>query len=244
MQLIRALLDHTIAATTILQTDSDLAKQLATCRAKLAPDKIGKYGQLQEWQDDVDVPNNNHRHMSPLWGLFPGDEFTPNNPKIFNAAKLLLKWRGDGSTGWSYAWRIPLWARVYDGEFAYRQLSLQMAKRTFPNLFDKCGPFQVDGNFGATAGIAEMLLQSQLNRIDLLPALPAQWANGSVSGLCARGGFEVDMTWRGGQLTHATVRSKLGKPCKIRCGNQEIELTTVAGKSYEFDGQLKKQRVN
>src|SRR5580765_5949575 len=170
--------------------------------------------------------------MSPLWGLYPGAQFTPNDPKLFDAAKVLLRWRGDGSTGWSYAWRMPLWARAGDGEFAFRQLALQLGKRTFPNLFDKCGPFQVDGDFGACAGIAEMLLQSHVRdaktgvvEIDLLPALPRAWPRGSVSGLCARGGFEIDMTWDQGSLATATIRSKLGNPCKLKYRDQSADLT-------------------
>jgi alpha-L-fucosidase 2 len=249
MQLIRALFDSTIQASKILSVDQDFAEQLASIRARLAPDKIGKYGQLQEWQEDIDKPDNNHRHMSPLWGLYPGAEFTPENPSVLNAAKVLLKWRGDGSTGWSYAWRIPLWARAQDGEMCYRQLSLQLAKRTFSDLFDKCGPFQVDGNFGATAGIAEMLLQSHLHppgqpnviQIDLLPALPKAWPFGSVTGLCARGGFEVDMIWNNGLLISAVLRSKLGNSCLIHYAGHELPLQTTAGNSYQFDGQLRPQ---
>ena len=139
-QLIRALLEHTIAAAKILGTDKKFAAQLASIRDQLPPNQIGKYGQLQEWLDDIDRTNNNHRHMSPLWALFPGADITQARPKIFAAAKVLLKWRGDGSTGWSYAWRIPLWARVGDGDFAFRQLNLLLQKRTLPNLFDLCGP--------------------------------------------------------------------------------------------------------
>jgi alpha-L-fucosidase 2 len=247
MQLIRALFDSTIQASKILDIDQDFAARLVSIRTQLAPDKIGKYGQLQEWQDDVDKPNNNHRHMSPLWGLYPGAQFTPNDPRIFDAAQVLLKWRGDGSTGWSYAWRIPLWARAYNGDLAYRQLSLQLAKRTFANLFDKCGPFQVDGNFGATAGIAEMLLQSQLhptgrpdlNQIDLLPALPKAWPSGTVMGLCARGGFDVDMTWRNGALVSAVIHSKIGSPCLLKYAGHQLSLTTTAGNSYRVDAQLR-----
>ena len=241
MQLIRALFDATTESAEILNVDADVVKQIEETRAKLAPDKIGQYGQIQEWQEDKDQPNNNHRHMSPLWGLYPAAQFTPDKPDLFNAAKLLLKWRGDGSTGWSYAWRISLWARVYDGDFAYRQLGLQLAKRTFPNLFDKCGPFQVDGDFGACAGVAEMLLQSQLrdsktktNEIDLLPALPSAWKSGSVSGLCARGGVVVDISWKDGRLTSATIHSKLGNPCLLEYHGVKLPITTVAGKDVTF----------
>jgi alpha-L-fucosidase 2 len=249
-QLIRALLGHTIESARILGVDSDFAARLADVRRQLPPDQVGKHGQLQEWLDDQDVPNNAHRHMSPLWGLYPGSEITPIDPKLFDAAKLLLTWRGDGSTGWSFAWRIPLWARVGDGDFAYRQLYLQLAKRTCPNLFDLCGPFQIDGNFGATAGMAEMLLQShqrlpggsETHQIDLLPALPRAWARGTVTGLCARGGFEVDLSWDHGALTSAVVRSKRGNPCRLRSGERSVDLTTVAGTTYAFDGRLNPSR--
>jgi alpha-L-fucosidase 2 len=217
-------------------------------RDKLPPNQIGKHGQLQEWLDDVDKPDNNHRHMSALFALYPGADITPADPKMFAAAKLLLKWRGDGSTGWSFAWRIPLWARVGDGDFAYRQLTGLLQKRTLPNLFDLCGPFQIDGNFGATAGIAELLLQSQqvelrtpnseLRILDLLPALPKTWPTGSVTGLCARGGFEVDLAWDKGALTRVVIRSKLGNPCLVRCNGHEIGLKTEPGRQYVLNGEL------
>ncbi len=247
-QLIRALLNSTIAAAAILDTDKKFATELAAVRDQLPPNQIGKHGQLQEWLDDVDVPNNNHRHMSPLFALYPGADITPADTNLFAAAKVLLKWRGDGSTGWSFAWRIPLWARVGDGDFAYRQLDGLIQKRVLPNMFDLCGPFQIDGNFGATAGIAELLLQSQQREVrseksevrilELLPALPKVWPTGSVTGLCARGGFEVDLTWKNGALTHAVIHSKLGQPCLVRYGSRQIELKTDAGKSYTFDGTL------
>jgi alpha-L-fucosidase 2 len=249
MQLIRACFDVTVEAATILRTDSELREKIRATRAKLAPDQVGQHGQLQEWIEDEDVPDNNHRHMSPLWGLFPGAQFTPeSDPKLYEAAKLLLKWRGDGSTGWSFGWRMPLWARVGDGDYAFRQLYLQLARRTFPNLFDKCGPFQVDGNFGATAGVAEMLLQSHIRpsdapdlfRIDLLPALPSAWRSGSITGLRARGGFEVDMHWNEGTLTHVVVRSALGRPTRVKYGDHVVSLpSTEVGRSYFFDAQLR-----
>jgi alpha-L-fucosidase 2 len=245
MQLIRALFDSTIESENILGIDADSAADFKHIRDRLAPDKIGQHGQLQEWQEDIDKPNNNHRHMSPLWGLYPGAQFTPGDPKLFDAAKLLLKWRGDGSTGWSYAWRIPLHARVGNSEFAYRQLALQLGKRTLPNCFDLCGPFQIDGNFGASAGIAEMLLQSHLrdadshaNEIDLLPALPSEWPTGSVTGLCARGGFVVDITWKEGKLTGATIHSNLGHPCKVKYADKTLLLQTQANASYTFGANL------
>lgn len=245
-QLVRALFDYTTEAARILGVDTEFAAQVSRVRSQLPPDLIGRHGQLQEWLEDVDRPNNNHRHLSPLWALYPGNDITPANAKVFAAAKKLLAWRGDGSTGWSFAWRIPLWARVGDGDFAFRQLDQQLAKRTLPNLFDLCGPFQIDGNFGATAGVAEMLLQSHQRGgshdepvvIELLPAVPKIWREGTVAGLCARDGFEVSLTWREGALTRVILRSKLGKPCVLRLGVHEIKISTEAGKTYVFDGSL------
>jgi alpha-L-fucosidase 2 len=238
-QLIRALLNHTIEAAGILGIDAEFAKKLAATCAQLPPNQIGKHGQLQEWLADVDVPNNAHRHMSPLWALYPGADITPADPKVFAAAKKLLTWRGDGSTGWSYVWRIPLWARVGDGEFAYRQLTELVRRRILPNLFDLCGPFQIDGNLGAPAGIAEMLLQShlvvanprggQMPQIDLLPALPKAWPTGSITGLRARGGFEIDLAWENGALTRAAIRSQLGNPCRVVIGAKNFDLTIEKG---------------
>jgi alpha-L-fucosidase 2 len=246
-QLVRALMSNTIEAARVLGKDKRFAAELAATRDKLPPNQIGKHGQLQEWLDDVDKPNNNHRHMSPLWALYPGLEITPADARVFDAAKVLLQWRGDGSTGWSYAWRMPLWARVGNGDVAFRQLNGLFQRKTLPNLFDLCGPFQIDGNFGATAGMAEMLVQSQwtterdgkeLPIVRLLPALPAAWPTGSVKGLCARDGFVVDLTWDKGVLTHAEIHSNLGRTCLVGCGDREIVLETKAGKDYGFDGEL------
>jgi alpha-L-fucosidase 2 len=203
---------------------------------------------LQEWLEDWDAPNNNHRHMSPLWGLYPGCDITPADTNIFAAAKVLLTWRGDGSTGWSYAWRMPLWARVGDGDFAFRQFDNLLKRRTLPNLFDLCGPFQIDGNFGASAGVMEMLLQSQLTKtrnandeiriLDLLPALPKAWPDGSVKGLRARGGFEVDIAWRDGKLASAIVRSDRKAECRIRYGGKAFDATVSPGQPAAIDSNF------
>ncbi len=234
-QLIRFLWTATIAAARELKQDADLAAELEGLLPKLPPNQIGRHGQLQEWLDDVDVPDNAHRHMSPLWALYPGADITPLDPKIYDATKVLLKWRGDGSTGWSYAWRMPLWARVGDGEMAYRQFGLLLAKRTLPNLFDLCGPFQIDGNFGAAAGVVEMLVQSHLSTpegvviIDLLPALPKAWPSGTVKGLRARGGFTVDLVWKDGRVATAKITSALGRPARVRINGETVSLTPAAG---------------
>jgi len=247
-QLIRALFTYTIDTAESLGKDKKFAKQLADLRAQLPPNLIGQHGQLQEWLEDWDAPNNNHRHMSPLWGLYPGWDITPADAKIYDAAKLLLKWRGNGSTGWSFAWRMPLWARVGGGDYAFSQFEGLLQRRTLPNLFDLCGPFQIDGNFGASAGVMEMLLQShrtefrnskdEFRVLELLPALPKAWPNGSVTGLRARGGFEVDIEWKDGRLTKAVMRSSLGQACKVRWAEDVMELKTKAGGRYAFDEQL------
>ena len=244
-QLIRALFDDTIEAAGELRTDPDFASRIADARRRVAPDQVGTHGQLQEWLSDVDKPGNKHRHMSPLWALYPGSEISPADPKLFAAARVLLDWRGDGSTGWSYAWRINLRARTGEGGAAFHQLDQQISRKTLTNLFDLCGPFQIDGNFGAAAGIAEMLLQSHLRdessharEIDLLPALPRAWPSGSVHGVCARDGFEVDLSWRDGALTNVTIRSKLGRPCILRYGARSVSVATHSGDQLRFDGNL------
>jgi len=236
-QLIRSLWRSTRDAARLLGRDADFAAELDEKLQQLPPDLIGKDGQLQEWLDDVDA-HNNHRHMSPLWDLYPGDRFTPAQPEVFAAAKKLLTWRGDGSTGWSYAWRIPLWARVGDGDMAYRQLSLLLTKRTLPNLFDLCGPFQIDGNFGATAGIVEMLLQSHQRAadgtviLDLLPALPKAWPTGSITGLRARDGFIVDLAWREGRLVSARVTATRDAPALVRFNGTEKRIALKRGETF------------
>jgi alpha-L-fucosidase 2 len=209
MQIIRELLAEFIDAAGSLGRDSALVAEARAARPRLAPNQIGKHGQLQEWLDDWDEIEPNHRHLSPLWGLYPGREISPESSAAFAAAAAVtLTRRGTGGCGWSYAWKAGLRARLYDGAAALEQLRALLTRSSLPNLFSLCGKaLQVDGNLGATAAIAEMLLQSQQAEIHLLPALPVEWASGSVTGLRARGGFTVDMVWADGRLTAAELYS-------------------------------------
>ncbi len=255
-QIIRNLFSNCIEASEILGVDKDLREQLTDIKARIAPNQIGQYGQLQEWLEDKDDPENKHRHVSHLWGLHPGSEITKEDtPDLFEAARKSLEMRGDEGTGWSMGWKVNFWARLKDGNRAYTLLNKLMRLTgsslteyegggIYPNLFDAHPPFQIDGNFGVTSGIVEMLLQSHRRNekgdyiLELLPALPSAWPNGHIKGLCARGGFVVDITWRDGKLERAEILSKSGSRCEIVFKEKSVILETKKGRSYSIDGSL------
>lgn len=226
-QLLFDLFSNTMRAASILGQDNAFSDTLLMTRGRLAPMAIGKYNQLQEWMKDWDNPEDQHRHVSHLYGLFPSNQLSPyRTPLLFEAAKKSLIYRGDESTGWSMGWKVNLWARLLDGNHAYKlitdqltpsiRLGLKEKGGTYPNLFDAHPPFQIDGNFGCAAGIAEMLIQSYDGFIYILPALPNRWKNGEVKGLMARGGFELDISWKEGKINTIKVISHLGGNCRIR----------------------------
>ena len=250
LEILRDLFANTIKASEILGVDPTFRKEVAATRARLAPLQIGHAGQLQEWLQDWDMqaPDLHHRHVSHLYGLYPSWQINVfDTPKLAAAAKKSLEIRGDESTGWATAWRINLWNRLHDGDHAYRILEFLLSpERTYPDMFDAHPPFQIDGNFGGAAGIEGMLLQSrpletegaaQRFEIAVLPALPSAWPNGSVKGLRARGGFEVDVTWKDGKLTEAAIHSLNGSSAQLRYGSTTRELKLAKDETYRWTGR-------
>jgi alpha-L-fucosidase 2 len=240
-QILRELFTSATTAAELLNVDRGLRQSWTATQARLAPNRIGTSGQLQEWLEDWDLkaPERDHRHVSHLFALFPGHDIDlRRTPDQAAAVRRSLEHRGDQATGWATAWRINLWARLGDGEHAYDILEFLLSpERTYPNLFDAHPPFQIDGNFGGVSGIAEMLMQWDAGEIRLLPALPSAWPTGRVTGLRARGGFELDLAWTNGTLQRATVRSLLGAPLRLRRGNRQHTIArTSPGAEFVFLG--------
>ena len=241
---VRDILGAAIEASRLLKCDAKERKQWEEVLAHLVPYTIGRYGQLMEWSRDIDDPDDHHRHVNHLYGLHPGNTISPiTTPELAQASRVVLEHRGDGATGWSMGWKLNQWARLHDGNHAYMLYGNLLKNGTVDNLWDTHPPFQIDGNFGGTAGVTEMLLQSHAGFIHLLPSLPDAWSEGSVSGLEARGNFCLDLQWAEGQLREVKVTSRKGGKCILRYGEQQLTLQTRAGQSYRIlytDGKLVK----
>lgn len=231
---VREILLDAIQASRVLGVDANERKEWENVLEKLVPYRIGRYGQLLEWSSDIDDPKDEHRHVNHLFGLHPGHTISPvTTPELAQAARVVLEHRGDGATGWSMGWKLNQWARLQDGNHAYKLYGNLLKNGTLDNLWDTHAPFQIDGNFGGTAGVTEMLLQSHMGFIQLLPVLPDAWRNGSITGICAKGNFEVSISWKEGKLEKATFLSKSGAPCKVKYGDDELMFKTTKGKIYE-----------
>ena len=248
--MIRECFENTITASKILNRDADFSTRLQQTLNRLHPYKIGKKGNLQEWYFDWEDEDPQHRHQSHLFGLFPGHQITPyTTPVLADACRKSLEIKGDESTGWSKAWRINLWARLGDGNHAYKmyrellryvepdgmRTNYSRGGGTYPNLFDAHPPFQIDGNFGGAASVVEMLVQSDENEIRFLPALPDAWESGSVGGICARGGFEISMRWENKVLIKFSVQSTSDRTTTIICGEKQQRITLKKGQKLEIN---------
>lgn len=240
----RSVFQDVIQASKILDKDSGFSSTLQSKVAMIRPDQVGRLGQLQEWAYDWDSPTETNRHISFAYNLFPGNQISKrNNRTIYDAVAKSLNIRGDEGTGWSEGWKLNCWARMEDGEHAYNLVKLLISPvngngRLYDNLWDAHPPFQIDGNFGFTSGVTEMLLQSQDNEINLLPALPSEWSTGHANGLCARGGFEVSQAWANGALTGVTIKSNAGNLCNVRYGGKTVSFQTKKGQTYQLNGNL------
>jgi alpha-L-fucosidase 2 len=245
----RECMQQTIKAAKLLNADVDFVAKLEESVRKIRPYQIGKKGNLMEWYYDWDDEDPKHRHQSHLFGLFPGHQITPSEtPDLAAACRKTLEIKGDETTGWSKGWRINLWARLQDGNHAYKMFrellkyvdpdgmrtNYSGGGGTYPNLFDAHPPFQIDGNFGGAAAVAEMLVQSDDETITLLPALPDAWKEGSVTGICARGGFVIDFSWKNGVITSASITGKATNNCKIVAGKEVRDVKLKAGQTLKL----------
>ena len=241
IELIRELFKSCQRAAEILETDAEFSAKLDRAAKRLPPLQIGKRGQLQEWIEDYDETEPHHRHVSHLWSLYPGHDISLKaTPELAAAVKKSLELREDGGTGWSTVWRVALWARLHNPEHAENNLKILITTSTLPNMFDLCPPFQIDGNLGGPAAIAEMLVQSTSDEITVLPALPRQWSSGSLKGVRVRGGGKVDIAWKDGRLTELRLGTDHVKKYRISYNDQSAEILIKPGKETVWDGALHK----
>jgi alpha-L-fucosidase 2 len=258
LAMIRECFKQTIQASIELDMYAGLRNSLEIAMNQLYPYQIGRKGNLQEWYHDWEDAEPQHRHQTHLYGLYPGHQITPaKTPELADACRKTLEIKGDETTGWSKGWHINLWARLWDGNRAYKlfrellsyvepdgakNINYGGGSGTYPNLFDAHSPFQIDGNFGGAAGVIEMLMQSDEEEIYMLPALPDAWQSGSVSGICARGGFELSMKWKEGKLDSVEVLSKAGNECRLNYNGKVVTFGTEIGGSYHLDSMLNKKQ--